>query len=78
MTGGGGANWIDAATITYNQSLILTYNFAVNGSTVDRTVVAPYGSSTLVDQVSQFTTWNNGATRPWKTSGQTLFSFWVR
>jgi hypothetical protein len=36
-TATGGANWIDAATVTYNHSIVLTYNFAYGGATIDGT-----------------------------------------
>lgn len=36
-----GANWIDYATYTYNESLILTANFAVGGATVDEDLIPP-------------------------------------
>jgi hypothetical protein len=34
-TATGGPNWIDAATVTYNHSLVLTYNFAYSGATIN-------------------------------------------
>ena len=64
----------------YNKSLILTYNYAYGGATIDPALVPPYSPSiaTLVDQVSQFL---NGpakkpANAPW-TSENALFSVWI-
>ncbi|KAK7472011.1 hypothetical protein VKT23_000118 [Stygiomarasmius scandens] len=75
-----GANWIDFDTTTYNNSLVLTWNYAYGGATIDRNLVKPYDSSilTLGDQVNQ---WLNGAAKkpssaPW-TSQNTLFSIWI-
>jgi hypothetical protein len=78
-TATGGPNWIDASTTVYNKSLILTYNFAVGGATVDSDLVMPCCGTTLVDEVNNFTLWNTQAARPWKAAGagQSLFSFFV-
>jgi hypothetical protein len=50
----GGANWIDFDTATYNNSLVLTWNYAVGGATIDASLAPPYGSSTFTDQVGLF------------------------
>lgn len=75
----GGENWIDAATTKTNHSLILTYNFAYSGATIDAALVAPFDPSirSLVDQVTQFTTWSAAKNpKPW-TSSNALFSIWI-
>lgn len=64
----------------YNKSLILTYNYAYGGATIDASLVAPYESTVLsmTDQVNEFL--NSVATKPastpW-TSADSLFSFWI-
>lgn len=76
----GGTNWIDLATTTYNKSLVLTYNYAYGGATIDATLVAPYESTVLsvTDQVNEFlnTVASKPATTPW-TSADSLFSIWI-
>ena len=64
----------------YNKSLILTYNFAYGGATIDANLVKPYTPSvkSLTDQVNQFlVTYADKPTwAPWK-SENTLFSVWI-
>ena len=64
----------------YNKSLILTYNFAYGGATIDANLVTPYLPTvlSLIDQVNQFLTSyaDKPASSPWK-SGNTLFSVWI-
>ncbi|KAL3455644.1 hypothetical protein BJX64DRAFT_294823, partial [Aspergillus heterothallicus] len=56
-TSAGGANWISDLVATYNNSLLLSYNLAYGGATVDASLVAPYTPEvySLVDQVAEFT-----------------------
>lgn len=70
----GGENWIDYDTTTYNKSLVLTYNYAYSGATIDSNLVAPYTPTvrSFTDQVDEFLT----STAPW-TSSNTLFSVWI-
>ncbi|OCH93528.1 hypothetical protein OBBRIDRAFT_749512 [Obba rivulosa] len=76
----GGVNWIDVDTVVYNKSLILTYNYAYGGATINASLVQPYESTVLsmVDQVNQFMTTvaSQPASAPW-TSENALFSFWI-
>lgn len=76
----GGTNWIDVDTVVYNKSLILTYNYAYGGATINATLVAPYEPDvlSLVDQVNEFlgTVASKPASTPW-TSTNALFSFWI-
>jgi hypothetical protein len=57
-------NWLGQLIRTYNTSLMLDWNFAYGGATVDATLVAPYVSTvkSLVDQVQEFNTY--AASRP--------------
>ena len=79
-TVGGGPNWIDADTTMYNKSLILTYNLAYGGATIDANLVTPYTPTvkSLTDQVNQFLVSyaNKPASAPWECDN-TLFSVWI-
>lgn len=76
----GGVNWVDVATVEFNKSLTLTYNFAYGGATIDAKLVQPYEPTVLsmTDQVNQFlgSVANKPASTPW-TSDNSLFSFWI-
>ena len=76
----GGLNWVDAVTTAYNKSLILTYNLAHSGATIDANLVKPYTATvkSLTDQVNQFLTSyaDEPASAPW-SSENTLFSVWI-
>jgi hypothetical protein len=74
-------NWIDLMTVKYNNSLILTYNYAYGGATIDASLVAPYTPTvlSLTDQVNQFL--NSSVSKPsgsvpW-TAKNTIASFWI-
>ncbi|KAJ6459058.1 fungal cellulose binding domain-containing protein [Mycena sanguinolenta] len=76
-TGGGGENYVGFDTVTYNKSLILSYDYGVGGAVIDPTLVAPL-TLALPDEVTQFL---EGAakkpkTSPW-TSEDALFSVWI-
>jgi len=76
----GGANYIDYVTVQYNKSLILNYNFAYGGATIDASLVAPYEPTvlSLTDQVNEYLSSiaSKPASTPW-TSSDTLFSVWI-
>ncbi|GJE94718.1 hypothetical protein PsYK624_108890 [Phanerochaete sordida] len=77
----GGTNWIDEITVKYNNSLVLTYNYAYGGATIDASLVAPYEPTvlSLTDQVNDFLSSpvvSKPATAPW-TSANAMFSFWI-
>ncbi|KAL5512574.1 hypothetical protein ACEPAG_3227 [Sanghuangporus baumii] len=80
FTAVGGTNWIDLMTVEFNKSLVLTYNYAYGGATIDASLVAPYDPSvkSLTDQVNQFLSAAAAkpSTTPW-TSDNALFSFWI-
>lgn len=71
---------MDVATVEFNKSLTLTYNFAYGGATIDAKLVQPYEPTVLsmTDQVNQFlgSVANKPASTPW-TSDNSLFSFWI-
>jgi len=47
FTASNGPNWVDFLTVEYNASLILTYNMAFGGATVDSSLVAPFEPTVL-------------------------------
>ncbi|ESK90562.1 carbohydrate esterase family 16 protein [Moniliophthora roreri MCA 2997] len=79
-TATGGENWIDFDTTKFNKSLILTYNFAYGGATIDANLVKPYEPTvrSLTDQVNIFldSVGKKPANAPW-TSKNALFSIWI-
>ena len=80
FTAVGGTNWIDVDTVQFNKSLILTFNYAYGGATINASLVAPYEPTVLSlgDQVNQFLTTaaSKPSFAPW-TSSNALFSFWI-
>ncbi|KAL1967666.1 hypothetical protein VTN77DRAFT_2923 [Rasamsonia byssochlamydoides] len=52
-TTGGGVNWVGFLTTTYNSSLLLTYDLAVAGATINNSV-ATFGYLDMVSQVKTF------------------------
>lgn len=41
-TASNGPNWVDYLTTKYNHTLVLAYNLAYGGATVDSSLVTPY------------------------------------
>lgn len=79
QTSANGPNWVDYLTVKYNASLLLTYNFAYGGATIDSTLVAPYLPivSSVSEQVEEL--WfpaYSGKSATW-ASNDTLFTFFV-
>ena len=77
----GGTNWVDVDTVVYNKSLILTYNYAYGGATIDSNLVTPYLPTviSMTQQVKdQFLpgAGTKPSTTPWN-SANSLFSFWI-
>jgi len=76
-TSANGPNWVDYLTVKYNESLLLTYNLAFGGATIDSTLVAPYlpTVSSVSEQVEKL--WfpaYAGKSAKW-ASNDTLFAF---
>jgi len=69
---------VDYLTTFYNDSLILTYNLASGGATVDSTLVRPYADTVLSiqDQVEENYLPKYGDADFWDPSS-TLFAFWI-
>ncbi|KAI0827728.1 hypothetical protein BC628DRAFT_1433104 [Trametes gibbosa] len=80
FTAVGGTNWIDVDTTVHNNSLVLTYNYAYGGATINASLVQPYEPTvlSLIDQTNQFLAGaaKKPATAPW-TSTNALFSVWI-
>ena len=76
----GGVNWVDLDTTVYNNSLVLTYNYAYGGATINASLVQPFQPTvlSLIDQVNQFMDGpaKKPASAPW-TSENALFSIWI-
>ncbi len=75
---GVGANWIDFVTTEFNKSLILTYDYAVGGATINGTLVPPtIKTHDFITQVYNFEkqVMKKPATAPW-TSKNAMFSVW--
>ncbi|KAF4968850.1 hypothetical protein FSARC_3816 [Fusarium sarcochroum] len=79
-TAAGGANWVGSLVKEQNNSVVLSYNFAFGGATVDAKIVKPYADTVLsmVDQVNQFS--NSIGKKPdyapW-TASNALAGVWI-
>ncbi|KAL5360952.1 GDSL lipase/esterase [Aspergillus floccosus] len=73
----GGKNWVGFLTTKENSSLILSYNLAVGGATIDNTIMEGYPGD-LVSQVGVFedTYASKPASAPW-TSASAVFGIWI-
>ncbi|RYP78932.1 hypothetical protein DL771_000317 [Monosporascus sp. 5C6A] len=77
-TTSGGLNWVGQVTSQLNNSLILTYDFAVTGATTDKQLVDTYASDCFDDQVDTFhsSLARKPSYAPW-TPGNTLAAVWI-
>ncbi|KAJ5514614.1 Lipase GDSL [Penicillium fimorum] len=77
-TTGGGINWVGDLTTVNNASLVLSYNFAVGGASLDNSLVKTNTAEDMVTQVASFETAysKKPATAPW-TSDNAVFGFWI-
>lgn len=79
-TASGGLDWVGFEVTEYNASLLLSYNLAYGGATVDASLVAPYADTVLsfVDQIGEFS--QSLASKPdWApwTSDNALVGVWI-
>ncbi|KAH8808553.1 hypothetical protein F5884DRAFT_673363 [Xylogone sp. PMI_703] len=76
-TASNGPNWVDYLTVEYNSSLLLTYNLAYGGATIDSALVAPYEPTVLsvAEQVEDefFPAYGSHKSPAW-SSDNTLFA----
>jgi len=72
-----GPNWVDFLTVKYNESILLTYDIAWGGATIDSALVAPYlpTVSSVAEQVENlwFPNYASNEATPW-SSNDTLFA----
>ncbi|KAF4340297.1 GDSL-like lipase acylhydrolase [Fusarium beomiforme] len=54
QTTANGLNWVGQLTSKINNSLVLAYDFAVTGATVDKEIVSTYAQYCVDDQVAQY------------------------
>ncbi|KAF3387588.1 Acetylesterase [Penicillium rolfsii] len=76
-TTGGGINWIGYLTTTDNASLVLSYNLAIGGATIDNAIL----NSGYPDMTGQVATFQSNystkpASAPWSSSNS-VFGFWI-
>jgi hypothetical protein len=74
---GGGINWIGYLTTTDNASLVLSYNLAIGGATIDNAIL----NSGYPDMTGQVATFQSNystkpASAPWSSS-DSVFGFWI-
>ncbi|ODM24241.1 hypothetical protein SI65_02050 [Aspergillus cristatus] len=75
-TTSGGTNWVGYLTTTQNASLVLSYNLAVGGATIDNTLVSG-NPKDLVSQVDVFqSTYADKGAVPW-TGENAVFGVWI-
>ncbi|OJJ06243.1 hypothetical protein ASPVEDRAFT_139349 [Aspergillus versicolor CBS 583.65] len=73
----GGLNWVGYLTTEQNASLVLSYNLAIGGATIDDSLVAS-SQGDLVSQVETFeqTYASKPESAPW-TAENAVFGFWI-
>ncbi|KAJ5622696.1 Acetylesterase [Penicillium herquei] len=76
-TTGGGINWIGDLTTVDNDTLILSYNLAVGGATIDNNIINA-GVEDMATQVASFVSvyGDKPGIAPW-SSDDTVFGFWI-
>ena len=78
-TASGGLNWVGFLASVYNQSTMLSYNFAYGGATTNASIVQPYASTvlSLIDQVALFSgsIAKKPSYAPWGDNA--LFAVWI-
>ncbi|OQE08277.1 hypothetical protein PENVUL_c010G06863 [Penicillium vulpinum] len=74
----GGPNWVGYLTTEYNASLVLSYNLAVGGASLDNSLVLTGTKEDMVTQVATFETAysQKPAVAPW-SSHDAVFGFWI-
>lgn len=74
---GGGINWIGYLTTADNASLVLSYNLAIGGATIDNAIL----NSGYPDMTGQVATFQGNysskpASAPW-CAADSVFGFWI-
>lgn len=76
-TTSGGVNWVGYLTTEQNASLVLSYDLAIGGATIDDSLV-PSSQGDLVSQVETFgqAYGSKPDSAPW-TAENAVFAFWI-
>lgn len=76
-TTAGGPNWVGYLTTAQNSSLVLSYNLAIGGATIDNSIVSSPADD-LVSQVDVFQSTYRNKTKvaPW-TKENAVFGVWI-
>ncbi|KKK16134.1 hypothetical protein AOCH_004991 [Aspergillus ochraceoroseus] len=73
----GGLNWVGYLTTEQNSSLVLNYNLAIGGATIDDSLVASYQGD-LVSEIGMFNaTYRSKPESAAWTSDDAVFAFWI-
>lgn len=74
----GGENWVGYLTTAQNASLVLSYNLAVGGASIDNSLVQGSTDVDLASQVDIFdeTYSSKPASAPWSAENS-VFGFWI-
>lgn len=74
---GGGINWIGYLTTADNASLVLSYNLAIGGATIDNAILNS-GYPDMTGQVAAFqgNYSSKPASAPW-SAADSVFGFWI-
>jgi hypothetical protein len=73
QTTSAGLNWVGHVTSTLNTSLILTYDFAYSGATIDKKIVNSWAQYSMSDQVALYKRY----VAPVISEGDTLVAIWI-
>ncbi|KAM0350625.1 hypothetical protein ACHAPU_003111 [Fusarium lateritium] len=73
QTTSAGLNWVGHVTSTLNTSLILTYDFAYSGATVDKKIVDSWAQYSFSDQVDLYKQY----VAPEISDADTLVAIWI-
>lgn len=76
-TSSGGINWVGYLTTVFNTSLVLSYNLAVGGATIDNNLVNAVVTD-MATQVAHFQSKYSSrpGIAPWQ-SNNTIFGLWI-
>ncbi|RGP67016.1 hypothetical protein FLONG3_8674 [Fusarium longipes] len=73
QTTSAGLNWVGHVTSTLNTSLILTYDFAYSGATIDKKIVNSWAQYSMSDQVALYQQYVG----PEMSDADTLAAIWI-
>lgn len=73
QTTSAGLNWVGHVTSTLNTSLILTYDFAYSGATIDKKIVNSWAQYSMSDQVALYKQYVS----PTMSTDDSLVAIWI-